>query len=177
MGRQGRVADSGHDRSVAEISLDGARVVAIIGELEAAGVAQHVRMSEEREFRGDARPGHHPLISGDGQRRAAFRNEDVWGRWRFAQELAQCSAFPRRYRMHAVVPALGPAHMQAPGGEVDIVPAQRRQLRGPQSMAVGDQDGRGVPMPRAVLVSGLNEPLNLPLGQIFTAHRADCYIY
>jgi hypothetical protein len=25
--------------------------------------------------------------------------------------------------MHAAVPALGPAQMQAPGGEVDVVPA------------------------------------------------------
>ena len=39
---QGRVADRGHDRSVAEIGLDGASVVAVVGELEAAGVAQHL---------------------------------------------------------------------------------------------------------------------------------------
>ena len=42
--RQGRVADRGHDRSVAEIGLDGARVVAVVGELEAASMAQHVGM-------------------------------------------------------------------------------------------------------------------------------------
>src|SRR5215472_5081387 len=34
--RQGRVADRGHDRSVAEIGLDGASVVAVVGELEPA---------------------------------------------------------------------------------------------------------------------------------------------
>ena len=47
-------------------------------------------------------------------------DEALWGRWSFAQELAQRAAFPRRYRMHAGVPALGPADMQAPGGEVDV---------------------------------------------------------
>jgi hypothetical protein len=53
--------------------------------------------------------------------------------------------------MHAGIPALGPAYMQAPGGEVDVVPAQCHQLRGPEAVAVSDQDRRGVPMPRAVL--------------------------
>ena len=41
--RQGRVADRGHDRSVAEIGLDGASIVAVVGELEPAGMPQHVR--------------------------------------------------------------------------------------------------------------------------------------
>ena len=95
----------------------------------------------------------------------------------FAQELAQRAAFPRRYRMHAGIPALGPVYMQAPGGEVDVVPAQRHQLRGPEAVAVSDQDSRGVPMPRAVLLGGLDEPLDLAVGEIFTAALANCYIY
>ena len=69
--RQGRVADRGHDRSVAEIGLDGASVVAVVGEFEPAGMPQHVGMHEESEFRSHARPGNHALISGCGQRRAA----------------------------------------------------------------------------------------------------------
>jgi hypothetical protein len=52
-------------------------------------VPQHVGMNEEGEFRGHARPGHHALISGCGQRCATFRDEDVGGCWCFAQELAQ----------------------------------------------------------------------------------------
>src|SRR5215472_8875968 len=118
--RQGRVADRGHNRSVAEIGLDGASVVAVVGELETAGMPQHVGMHEEREFRSHASPGNHALISGYGQRRAALRDEDVWGGWGFAQEFAQRAAFPCRYRMQAGIPAFGPAYMQAPGGEVDV---------------------------------------------------------
>jgi hypothetical protein len=95
----------------------------------------------------------------------------------FAQELAQRAAFPRRYRMDAGIPALGPAYMQAPVGEVDVVPAQCHQLRGPEAMAVSDQNRRGVPMPRTVLFGGLDEPLDLPVGEIFTAALANCYIY
>jgi hypothetical protein len=162
---------------VAEIGLDGAGVVAVVGELEPAGMPQHVRMHQEREFRRHARPGDHALISGYGQRGAALRDEDVWGRCGFAQELAQRAAFPRRYRMHAGIPALGPAYMQAPGDKVDVVPAQCHQLRGPKAVALSDQDRRGVAMPRAVLVGGLDEPLDLPIGEIFTAALANCYIY
>ena len=63
IGRQSRIADRGHDRAVAEIGLDGASVVAVVGELEPAGVPQHVGMNEKGELRGHARPGHHALIS------------------------------------------------------------------------------------------------------------------
>src|SRR5262249_32098177 len=155
--RQGRVADRGHNRSVAEIDLDGASVVAVVGELKPAGMPQHVGMHEEREFRSHARPGNHALISGCGQWRATRRDEEVWRRCGLAQELAQRAAFPRRYWMHAGIPALGPAYMQAPGGKVDVVPAQCHQLRGPKTVAVSDQDSRGVPMPRAVLLGGLDQ--------------------
>src|SRR5262245_326846 len=95
----------------------------------------------------------------------------------FAQELAQRAALPRRYRMHAGISTLSPAYMQAPGGEVDVVPAQRHQFRGPKTVAVSDQDSRGVPMPRAVLLGGLDEPLDLAIVEIFTAALANCYIY
>ena len=39
--RQDRVADRGHDRSMAEIGLDGASVMAVVSELETAGMPQH----------------------------------------------------------------------------------------------------------------------------------------
>jgi hypothetical protein len=67
--------------------------------------------------------------------------------------------------------------MQAPAGEVDVVPAECHQLRGPETVAVSDQNSRGVPMPGAVLLGGLNEPLDLSVGEIFTAALANCYIY
>jgi hypothetical protein len=55
--RQGRVTHRGDDRSVAEIGLDGARVVPVVGELEPAGMPQHVGMHEEGEFCSHASPG------------------------------------------------------------------------------------------------------------------------
>jgi len=32
-------------------------------------------------------------------------------------------------------------------------------------------------MPRAVLLGGLDEPLDLAVGEVFTAALANCYIY
>ena len=68
-------------------------------------------------------------------------------------------------------PLTCPAHVQAPGGEVDVVPAQRHDLRGSEAVAVRDQDGRGVPVAGAVLLGGLDEPLHLPLGEIREIRR------
>ena len=67
--------------------------------------------------------------------------------------------------------------MQAPGREVDIVPPQRDYLRRSEAVALGNQDGCGIPMPGSVLFGGLDEPLDLPVGEIFTAALANCYIY
>jgi hypothetical protein len=46
--------------------------------------------------------------------------------------------------------ALGAPNVQFPGLEVDIIPTQGHELAGSQAVAVGDQDGRGVPMAPAV---------------------------
>jgi hypothetical protein len=51
---------------------------------------QACRNMWEREFCSHARPGNHAL------RRAAFRDEDVWGRWGLSQELAQRANATRR---------------------------------------------------------------------------------
>jgi hypothetical protein len=42
-----RVANRGHDRSVAEIGLDGASVVAVVASLKSVSVAQHVGTDEK----------------------------------------------------------------------------------------------------------------------------------
>src|SRR6516165_5287867 len=47
IGRQRGVADGRHDRAVAEIGLDGASVITVVGELEPADVPQHVGMNQE----------------------------------------------------------------------------------------------------------------------------------
>jgi hypothetical protein len=43
--------------------------------------------------------------------------------------------------------------MQFSGLEVDVIPTKGHELAGSQAVAVGDQDGRGVPMAPAVFAA------------------------
>ena len=60
-----------------EIVLDRSRVLAVVRKLVAAGVTQHVAVDREREARGFASPGDHPLIASHAQGRQALRHEDI----------------------------------------------------------------------------------------------------
>jgi hypothetical protein len=68
--------------------------------------------------------------------------------------------------------------------------APHKQTRSVTCLKGGDQKGSlkplsfltcnhypVVPMPRAVLLGGLDEALDLPVSEIFTAALANCYIY
>src|SRR5262249_7556303 len=75
-GRQLGVAHRVLDVAVAQIGLKRPGIDAVIGELEAACVPQHVRMHRETEIGGNAKPGDH-LTKGSGrERRTALRSED-----------------------------------------------------------------------------------------------------
>jgi hypothetical protein len=83
--------------------------------------------------------------------------------------------------MHAGCPALASTHVHSAGGKLDIVPAQRHKLAGPQAMAIGDQDSRSVSMAPAVTASSLDKLLDFPLGEVLagavTLTLRHCYIY
>jgi hypothetical protein len=63
IGRQRGVAHRRSDRAVAEVVLDCAGVLAVVCELVAAGMPQHVTVNEEGEARGLASPRDHALIA------------------------------------------------------------------------------------------------------------------
>jgi hypothetical protein len=71
------VAHGRGNRAVTEIVLNCPRVVPVIGELVAAGMPQHVAVDQERETRGLAGAGNHPLITRNAQWRIPLGNEDV----------------------------------------------------------------------------------------------------
>jgi len=60
---------------VAEIGLDGPGIDAVVGQLEAAGVAQHVRVDLHIEARSLTSALDHRLKAAPGEWRAAFRCE------------------------------------------------------------------------------------------------------
>ena len=59
-----------------EIGLQRAGIDAVIGELEAAGVPQHVRMHRETETGGNAKPRDHLAKARGRERRTALGRED-----------------------------------------------------------------------------------------------------
>src|SRR5262249_18903702 len=60
-------------------------------------------------------------------------------------------------------------------GQFDLLPLQVADLRGPQTVAVGDQDHRRVAMPiAAVLARAVHQPVDLALGEIASL---DCQVY
>jgi len=77
--------------------------------------------------------------------------------------------------MHATNPVLDPVNVQAALGELDLLPLQVADLRGPQTVAIGDQDHGRIPMPVAAILTGaVHQPLDLALGEIASF---DCQAY
>ena len=118
---------------MAKVVLDCPRILAVIGELVAAAMAQHVAVDQEPEPRSLARPRNHALIASYAQWRAALRHEDLRARSRrrLSPEPPQRSALLGANRMHASRPALGSTYVQFAGGKVGVVPTHCHKLRGP----------------------------------------------
>src|SRR5215510_2103081 len=77
--------------------------------------------------------------------------------------------------MYAGNPVLDAVNMQAALGELDLLPLQVADLRGPQAVAIGDQDHGRVAMPvAAMLARAVHQPLDLALGEIASLN---CQVY
>src|SRR5271170_3434390 len=73
--RQFAVAHGVRDVAVAEVVLKAPRIHALVRQLVAAGVPQHVRMHDELELGCNAEPGDHLAEACGRERRIAFRYE------------------------------------------------------------------------------------------------------
>src|SRR5262249_6374784 len=66
-------------------------------------------------------------------------------------------------------------NVEAALGQLDLLPLQVADLRGPQAVAIGDQDHGRVAMPiAAVLARAVHQALDLALGEIASL---DCQVY
>ena len=122
---------------MAKVVLDCPGVLAVVGELVAAGMPQHVAVDEEREAGSLTSPCDHALIASHAQRRQAFGDERVGAGWSFTLEPAQARSSLPSNRMNAGFPALGAPHVQLAGGKVDIVEQDvraKQQKHGPANI-------------------------------------------
>src|SRR5262249_7296635 len=77
--------------------------------------------------------------------------------------------------MYAGNPVLDTVNVKAALGQFDLLPLQVADLRGPQTVAIGDQDHGRVAMPLAAMLSGaVHQPLDLALGE---GAAVDCQVY
>src|SRR5262245_58911318 len=159
------------DVAVAQVVLQRAGVDAIVGELEAAAVAQHVRMSRERKSGQFSSPADHFEEPGPRHWAAAFGVEDEAAVQVLPSQLAQGPDFLAGEWVRAVDTVFGPPHMDAAAIKLDHIPSQLAEFAGALPMAVGDQDSRRVAV--AVPGSGILETVHLLRGQIFPLPQID----
>src|SRR5215510_11616587 len=77
--------------------------------------------------------------------------------------------------MHTGNAVLDAVNVEATLGELDLLSLQVAHLRGPQTMAIGDQDhGRIAMAVAAMLADAVHQPLDLALGEVATL---DCQVY
>jgi len=174
------------DVLVPEIGLKGTGIVALGSQREPTGMPQHVWVRLEGEACLRARALDHAREACGGEGRAALGREHK-GRLRLllALQPAKGAQLVPEDRMGAGAALLDPADVQRRRGEVDLIPAQVRQLAGPKAMPVGHQDHRGVPVRPSVALGGPEKPFDLGLRQVFAppqvgvgaALRCNCSIY
>ena len=163
------VANGVLDIPVPEPVLQGTGVDAIVGELVAARMPQHVRVDRKRhpgrlpyprQQLPEARRGHRPLT---------FGGEDVGrGRQLFALEPAQVTDLSTAQGMHARPAVLEPANVDEPLVEIELIPAQRAQLPYPEHVPVADENHGGVAMTVAAIPApcGFHQPRDFARRQV-----------
>src|SRR5262245_12782464 len=134
--------------------LQGARVVAIVGDLEPTGMAKHVWVDGEWHLCGLPEALGEAVKTDGADRPAALGNEYVGVLRVLASQLAERPHLVTADRVHAGNPVLDAVNVKAALGQLDLLPLQVADLRRPQAMAVGDQDHGRIPMPVAAMLSG-----------------------
>src|SRR5262245_4467122 len=111
--------------------LDRPGVLAVIGKLVTAGMAEHVAVDQEREACSLTGPRDHPLIASNAQRRLPFGHEDMdafEAVRHFSLQFAQCPHFPAANGVNAGHSALAATDVQLAGSEIYVVPTEFDQL-------------------------------------------------
>ena len=151
---------------MAEVRLQRPRVGALVGQRVARGMAQHVRMDLEGHLGLDPGALDHLLQAGHGEGRAPLADEDE-GRLGLALQHPQRPQFVAQQRMGAGCPALGPAQMQGGGLKLHVGPLKLAQLDARRPCRKQIRIMVLSRWPVAVALGGLDQLLDLALGQVF----------
>src|SRR5215207_8708947 len=154
------------DVLVPEIMLQSPRVLAVVDQLVAARMPQHVRVYREGKRCSLPCAGEHLTKAGRRHRRASLSDEYIPRLDGFALEFAQSAQLPAPEWVDAGPAVLDPPDVQQAVLEVDLVPAERAQLGDAQSMSIGDPDHGGIAVPIPVLPCGGDEALDFFGGQV-----------
>src|SRR6516162_4637611 len=158
------------DRDVPKPVLDRAGVDAVIGELVAAGMPQHVKMHGKWNAGPLADDLHQPVDRIWRERRTALRGEDIAAVRVFLSKRRQHAELVAADRMDGWLALLGSANMQrGRAAELDLRPLKLAGFLGPQALAVGHDDEAGVPLPPAPALGRFDQLLDLGRCQIFAA--------
>lgn len=122
---------------MAEVGLQRAGIDAIVCQLIAAGMSQHMDVRLDAEIGRDGRPLDHAGKPGRRQRGAAFRHEHEWRLLAFAVMFAQRPHFPTVQWVRGRRPVLDATDVQVCGVEVDLLPAQIADFGGAQPVPKG----------------------------------------
>jgi hypothetical protein len=164
--RQFRVSHRMLDVLVSEVILQRAGIVTGVRQRVATGMTEHVRVY----LKGQAGflPGtlDRPVkrISCEGT--ASLRHKDKRRFRCLTVQSAQRAKLIAADRMRRWLAILCPADMQRSGPEIYLGPFQIADLRGPQAVPIGDQNHRSISVTVVIVLCGLDQLLNLSLGQM-----------
>src|SRR5262245_14260381 len=125
------------DVLVPEIMLQSPRVVTVIGEFEAAGVAEHVGMDGEWHLRRLPEPRNHPAEGNRAHGRSPLAQEQVTAWLLLALKSTQGAQFGAGERVDRGYAALEPGNVQSGMGKIDLLPAEGAQLGRSQAVPEG----------------------------------------
>src|SRR5262249_51852293 len=120
---------------MAEVVLNGSRIVAIAREFVSRTMSQHVRMNRERQSSFLARALHQPIEPVGREGCSSFINKYEWRLRSFTLELAQCAHFVAPDGMGGRLAVFGPTHMQGRAIKIDLRPFEVAKLGSPQPMS------------------------------------------
>ena len=170
---------------MAEVGLQRAGIDTVVGQLIAAGMAQHVRVDLDAEIGRDCCPLDHAGKTGRRERRAAFRNEHERRRSAVALVPAERPHLSAGQGMRGRRAVLDAADMECRRLEVELLPSQVADLDGAQPVAEGEENHQLVAMAVAIVLRCLDQALDLigsqmfagPQVGIFSPTRNDCSIF